>query len=77
MVAPDCDYFSKTKYDTNFKKNRTTVICFKFRDDEKPVWVIPLQSEGYPKASLNLDDQLKWTKETRILKFCTSAFFIS
>ena len=58
-------------------KNRTTVICFKFRDDKKPVWVMPLQSEGYPEASLNLDDQSKWAKDTRILDISNSAFFIS
>ena len=58
-------------------ESRTTVICFKFRDDEKPVSVMPLQSEGYPEASSNLDDQLKWTKETRLLEISTSAFFIS
>ena len=38
---------------------------------------MPLQSEGYPEASLNLDDQLKWTKETRILEISTSTSFIS
>ena len=36
-----------------------------------------LQSEGYPEASSNLDEQLKWTKETRLLEISTSAFFIS
>ena len=73
MDAPDCDYFSKNQYDKNLK-TRTTVICFKFRADEKPVSVIPLQSEGYPEASSNLDDKLKWTKETRLLEISTSAF---
>ena len=58
-------------------KNRTTVTCSKFKADEKPVSVMPLQSEGYLEASSNLDDQLKWTKETRILEISTSAFFIS
>ena len=58
-------------------KNRTTVTCFKFRADEKPVLVMPLQNEGYLEASSNLDDQLKWTKETRLLEISTSAFFIS
>ena len=43
------------------EKNRTTVICFKFRADEKPVSVMPLQSEGFPEASSNLYDQLKRT----------------
>ena len=62
---------------TQILKNRTTVICFKFRADEKPVSVMPLQSEGYPEASSNLDEQLKWTKETRLLEISTSAFFIS
>ena len=53
------------------------MICFKFRADEKPVSVMPLQSEDYSEASSNLDDQLKWTKETRLLEISTSAFFIS
>ena len=78
MDAPDYDYFSKTQYDTNLK-NRTTVICFKFKADEKPVSVMPLQIEGYPEASSNLYDQLfiKWTKEKKLLKISISAFFIS
>ena len=78
MDVPDCDYFSKTQYDTNLK-NRTTVICFKFKTHEKPVSVMPLQIEGYQEASSNLYDQLfiKWTKETRLLKISISAFFIS
>ena len=78
MDAPDCDYFSKTQYDTNLK-NRTTVICFKFKTHEKPVSVMPLQIEGYQEASSNLYDQLfiKWTKDTRLLKISISAFFIS
>ena len=45
MDAPDCDYFSKNQYDTNLK-NRTTVICFKFRADEKPVSVMPFSNWG-------------------------------
>ena len=53
------------------KKNTTTVIYFKFRADEKPVSVMPLQSEGYPEVSSNLDDQLKWTKKTRLLEIST------
>ena len=78
MDAPDYDYFSKTQYDTNLK-NRTTVICFKFKADGKPVSVMPLQIEGYPEASSNLYDQLfiKWTKEKKLLKISISAFFIS
>ena len=52
------------------------MICFKFRADEKPVWVMPLQSEDYSEASSNLYDQLKWTKETRLLEISTSAFFV-
>ena len=77
MDAPDCGYFSKIQYDTN-SKNRTTLICFKFKDDGKPgVLVMPLQSEGYPEASSNLDDQLKSTNEMRLLEISTSAFFIS
>ena len=78
MDAPDYDYFSKTQYDTNLK-NRTTVICFKFKADEKPVSVMPLQIEGYPEASSNLYDQLfiKWAKEKKLLKISISAFFIS
>ena len=35
------------------EKNRTTVICFKFKVDGKPVLVMPLQGEGYPEASSN------------------------
>ena len=62
---------------TQILKNRTTLICFRFRAGEKPISVMPLQSEGYPEASSNLDDQLKWTKETRLLEINTSAFFIS
>ena len=40
---------------------------------------MPLESESYPEASSNLDDQLfiKWTKETRPLEISSSAFFIS
>ena len=52
MDAPDCDCFSKTQYDTNLK-NRTAVICFKSKADEKPVSVMPLQIEGYQEASSN------------------------
>ena len=58
-------------------KNRTTVICFKFKVDEKPVLVMPLQSEGYPEASSNWDDQLKWTLEIRLLEIRTSTCFIN
>ena len=42
-------------------KNRTTVICFKFRADEKPVSVMILESEGYPEASSNF--KLRWPSE--------------
>ena len=37
---------------------------------------MPLQSEDYSEASSNLYDQLKWTKETRLLEISTSAFFV-
>ena len=80
MDATDCDYLSKTQYNTNLN-NRTVVICFKFHADLKPALVTPLQSESYPKASSNLYNQsfIKWTKETRLLEnnSASGSFFIS
>ena len=49
--------FNKIKYDPNLKSG-TTVICFKFKANEKSASVTPLQSDVYPNASSNLDDQL-------------------
>ena len=46
------------------------MICFKFQADKSPASVMSLQSEGYPEAFSNLDDQLLiiLTKETKLLE---------
>ena len=61
------------------KKTELQWYVLSFKADKKPALVMPLQSESYPEASSNLDDQLfiKWTKETRPLEISSSAFFIS